>query len=155
MSLLNSKSKFKKFAFMYAFVSTSIFTAAVNSKANAITVDLETQNLIIDSISMELVKNSALKDPVDGLPLGLDYSSIEILGQSIEVDFDNSSTLTTYQVSAPFETIDGQGGTILCSAFIKESNVEKSAEKANCYISEPMYPDDGSSDDLIDEDQGI
>jgi hypothetical protein len=119
--------------------------------AKAVDVDLNTMNLIIDSIVLELVHNPALKDPQDNLPVGVSYKDIEVLGLSVQAISD-LETLFTFQVRVPFETVQGVEGDLLCSASYLDSDQVQKVERAVCYSDQLLQPfDDGfeEEDDVI------
>jgi hypothetical protein len=120
----------------------------------ALEVDQTTKNLILDSISLELVSNSSLKDPTDNLPLGVDFDSIDILGMSIELDSKDVNLATyTYHVLASFETVDGYAGTLLCSAFYTDNHGVMKASKAVCMLNSPVKASqDDDTDCEMDDD---
>lgn len=135
----------------YYLILCLLISSCAPAIAQAIDVDDETKNLIIDSMSLELIHNPSLRDPVDNLPLGVDYNNLVVNGISVQIDFNDSSKLVTYQVVAMYESVSGEQGTILCSAHIREYVDIKKAEKAVCFINSPAYDDES----IIDEDEGI
>lgn len=133
------------------FISALILGASFG--AQALVVDQVINNLILDSIALELVSNPSLKDPVDNLPLGVDFETIEVLGMSIQLDQNDVNIATyTYHVQASFEAVDGQVGTMLCSAFYTDNKGVKIATKANCMINSPMASPDSEDDCEMDDD---
>ncbi len=135
----------------YYLIFCLLISSCAPAIAQAIDVDDETKSLIVDSMSLELIQNPSLRDPVDDLPLGVDYTNLMINGMSEQINISDSSKLVTYEVIALVESVSGEQGSILCSAFIRASLDMKVAEKANCYLNNPLQ-DEGSLDD---EDEGI
>lgn len=131
----------------------SLVTTSVLSLAQAIEMDKETQDLILDSIHLELVHNSTLKDPVDNLPLGLDEAKMKVFGLSVDISSEDGSATFLYQVEIPFTTVDGEEGTLLCTASYVDVNDTKKAKRASCFInSSTGIPNDDRDDEWIDFD---
>lgn len=143
--------KVKKCFRSYSLLIALFISSCAPALVHALEVDQETEVLILDSIQLELINNIGLKDPVDNLPLDVYYSSMVILGKSVQFLNDGyGSSLYSYQVVLPYSSLDGERGTLICTAFFDEKNGVKKASKAKCDFNQTIYLDNNSPL-LIDE----
>ncbi len=121
--------KIYKFTRSYHFVVALFISSCAPSLVHALEVDVDTEALIVESVDIELSHNLSLKDPVDNLALNVFYSNMVVVGKSIQVLPDADSDLYTYQVIVPYSTLDGESGSIICSASFTEKNNVKKAKQ--------------------------
>lgn len=108
-----------------------IFSCAT-VEAQVLNVDQDTKDLIITSIVIEVSSNLSLRT-ADGTPYFVFYDDLDILGESTRIEGEDSfMPLHVYNVTVGYQSVDGNGGLLICEAIILNELNEKRPLKASC-----------------------
>lgn len=151
-SISFSNKKFKQILAQFCMALAIIASVCGNAWAQPLEVNDDTMDLIIESVSMELVSNPALRDPFDNLPVGAFFTSIQVLSLSVDLNA-SADPVMSYIVRVPYQLAQGRGGDMMCTAIILNSSQGRKAERGDCYLEYRM--NDGSNEAFNEEDEGI